>query len=534
MESCEPGLCTYYEVGNKFMQPTAPSGVPALFASASQHHRAGRLADAEKLYRQILQVDPQHADALHLLGVLAHQLGRHEGAADLIAKAIAQNGKVPAFHNNLGNALTAQGKWDEAAVCYVQAIFIKPDYAEAHYNLGVTLQAQGKPEAAATSYRRALSYKPNHAAAYGNLGNALQEQGKLDEAVVAYRKALSYRPDYAEAQGNLANVYKAQGRLPEAAEGYVRALALKPHYAEAHHNLGLVVLEQGKLEEAVACFERALSLKPDYAEAHNNLGNTLRELGKQDMALASYGRALAINANFTEARLGLSMATIPVFAESVADSVAADAAFAKSLEGLASWDSAHPGRLGKSVGISQPFYLAYRPQNVTGLLCRYGDVIGNAATRYWQPTAAHRLPAMDDRQTRQRIRLGVVSGQVRRHPVWDVILRGIVATIDRGRFEVVLFHTGTRVDEETGLGAVARRCFRAGPPVVDGLAGGNLVGTTRCAVLSRSGDGPRRRCIGDVAAGSSADGGMGASRDDRPFEHGCVSVRRVFRGRGRG
>jgi protein O-GlcNAc transferase len=449
------------------MQPDPSSGVQALFATASQHHRAGRLADAEKLYRQILMADAQHADALHLLGVLAHQLGRHEAAVDLMGKAIAQNGKVPAFHNNLGNAMTALGRLDDAGVCYVQAILLKQDYAEAHYNLGVTLQTQGRFDAAATSYRRAVSHKPNHAAAYGNLGNVLQEQGKLDEAVAAYRKALSHRPDYAEAQGNLANVYKLQGRLVEAAEGYARALSVKPQYAEGHNNLGLVLMAQGKLEEAVASFERALSLKSDYAEAYNNLGNALRELGRRDMALACYERAVAIKSDFAEARLGLTVGIIPLLASSAEESVMTSEFFSQSLQELHAWDAARPGLLGKSVGVTQPFYLAYRPQDVTGVLCRYGDVVGNAAAKYWQPSAAHRPPT-DGRPARERVRLGIVSGQVRKHPVWDVILRGIVANIDRRQFEVVLFHTGALVDEETAWARTHVDTFVHGPRSVKG------------------------------------------------------------------
>jgi protein O-GlcNAc transferase len=450
------------------MQPGASSGLQELFARASSYHRAGRLTDAEKLYRQILQADAQHADALHLLGVLAHQLGRHDAAVDLMGKAIAQNGKVPPFHNNLGNALAAQGRLDDAAVCYVRAIFLKPDYTEAHYNLGVALQAQGKLDAAATSYRRAVSYKPNHAAAHGNLGNVLQEQGKWDEALAAYRKALSYKPDYAEAHGNLANVYKVQGRLAEAAAAYGQALSLKPQYAEAHSNLGLVLLEQGKLEEAVASIERGLSLKPDCAEAHNNLGHALRELGRRETALASYGRALAVRPDFGEARLGLAVAAIPLFADSVADSVGASAAFARSLEELSTWDAAHPGQLGRISGITQPFYLAYRPQDVTALLCRYGDLVGNAASAHWLPTPAHRLAAIDDRPPRDRIRVGVVSGQVRRHPVWDVILRNLIANIDRRRFEVIVFHTGALVDEETVWARAQVDGFVQGPRSMKG------------------------------------------------------------------
>jgi predicted O-linked N-acetylglucosamine transferase (SPINDLY family) len=428
---------------------TAPD-VRELFAKASSLHQAGRLAEAERLYRQILDIDRRHADTLHLLGVIAFQVGRYDAAVTLITQAIAQNGKVPSFHNNLGNALAEGGKLDDAAACYVQAIFLKPDYAEAHYNLGVALQAQGKLDAAATSYRRALAYKPNHAAAGGNLGNVLQEQGKPEEAIAAYRKALSHQPNYAEAYGNLANVYKAQGRLAEATAAYAQALSLKPQYAEAHNNLGLVLLEQGKLEDAVASFERAVSLKQDYAEAHSNLGGALREQGKRHEALSSYGRALAVRPDFAEARLGLAVAAIPLFVDTEAESVAASDEFARALTELFSWDAAHPGMLGKAAGITQPFYLAYRPQNLSGLLRRYGELLGAAANAYWLPSADTGLSLRRDAVAPgRRIRVVMVSGQVRRHPVWDVILRGLIAHIDRQKFEVMVFHTGALVDEET-------------------------------------------------------------------------------------
>lgn len=446
------------------MQRGTASEIQELFSQASSLHRGGRLADAEVLYRRILETDPHHADALHLFGVLAHQVGRHDAAVGLMRSAISQNGKVPAFHNNLGNAFAALGNLDDAAASYVQAIFLKPDYAEAHYNLGVALQAQGKLDAAATSYRRALSYKPNHVAASGNLGNVLQEQGKHEEAIAAYRKALSYQPDYAEAHGNLANVYKAQGRLAEATAAYRQALSLKPQYAEALNNLGLVLLEQGKLEEAVSFFERAVALKPEYAEAHHNLAGAFREQGRRDMALASYGRALALRPDFAEAKLGWAVAAIPLFADSIADSIGAGEAFARSLEELSAWDAAHPGLLWKAAGITQPFYLAYRPQDVTALLCRYGDLIGNASSVHWRSTTTHRSStAAGVTPRRDRVRLGIVSGQVRRHPVWDVILRGIIANIDRRRFEVIVFHTGTLVDDETRWAMSRVDAFVPGP-----------------------------------------------------------------------
>ena len=397
--------------GEDLGQEASPR-IQEVFTAALGHHQAGRLNEAERLYQQILQADPHHADALHFLGVLAHQIGRHDMAVDLIGRAIAQNGRVPAFHNNLGNALKAQGKLQEAAASYSEALSHKPDHVGALFNLGLVLQMQGHLEEAAASYRRALSHKPDHVEAHGNLGNTLQAQGRLEEAVACYGRALRYRPAYAEVHSNLGNVLKAQG----------------------------------KYAEAVASHGRALVHKPDNAEAHINLGNALREQGQPAEAAASYQRALVLDRDNAEARLGLATAMIPVFADTVADGIAATEKFARSLEELTAWSGANPGKLGKSVGGSQPFYLAYRPADVTALLSRYGDLICAGAAVHWQPRIAE---GGSVRPPRERVRIVVVSGQVRQHPVWDAVLRGIVAHLDRRRFEVVLYHTGSMTDEET-------------------------------------------------------------------------------------
>ena len=132
---------------------------------AVQHHKEGRLSQAETIYQQILQNDPKQPIALQLLGVIAHQKGDNDIAVDRITKAIA----------------------------------IKPDYAEAHSNLGISLQHLGKLEEAVGSYRKALSLKPDYAEAHNNLGNALRELGKLDDAGARYRKAFAIKPNYAEA-----------------------------------------------------------------------------------------------------------------------------------------------------------------------------------------------------------------------------------------------------------------------------------------------------------------------------------------------
>jgi protein O-GlcNAc transferase len=444
------------------LEQETSTGIQAAFAAALGHHQAGRLGEAERLYLQILQADPRHADALHFLGVLAHQIGRNDLAVDLIGRAIAQNGQVPAFHNNLGNALKAQGKLQEAAACYSMVLVHKPNHVGALFNLGLVLQIQGKLEEAAATYRRALRYQPDYAEALGNLGNTLQTLGKLQEAVRCYERALACRPDYAEAHSNLGNVLMAQGQYAAAAASHGRALTHTPDYAEAHNNLGLVLLALGDVDAAVASYRRALSHKPAYANAHVNLGNALREQGHAQEAAAAYHRALALDRDHAEARLGVATAMIPVLTDTVAESMAAAEIFASSLTDLAAWSSANPGKLGKSVGGIQPFYLAYRPTDVTALLSRYGDLVCAEAAAHWRPRFAEGGTATV-RQPRARVRMLVVSGHVRQHPVWDIVLRGILAHVDRQRFEIVLYHTGAITDEETAWAKSRVDRFVQGP-----------------------------------------------------------------------
>jgi tetratricopeptide (TPR) repeat protein len=279
-------------------------------AIAVRHHQAGRLQAAGQIYRQILALEPNHADAWHLLGVIAHQGGKHGIAVEYIGRAIVLNGTESAFHNNLGSAYCALRRIPEAVACYRRALELKPDYVEAHRNLGLALKALGKLEEAAACYRRALELKPDYVEAHYDLGIALKDQGKLDEAVVCYRRALELKPGFAMARNNLGVALKDQGKPDEAAACWRRALELKPDYAEARNNLGAAFKELGKLDEAVACYRRALELKPDYAEAHSNLGLALNDQGKLDEAVACCRRALELKPDFADAHWSQSLMSL--------------------------------------------------------------------------------------------------------------------------------------------------------------------------------------------------------------------------------
>jgi predicted O-linked N-acetylglucosamine transferase (SPINDLY family) len=258
------------------------------------HHQAGRLAEAEALYRQVLDRAPDHPDALHFLGVLAGQAGRPDRAIALIGRAIAAQPANALYHSNLGEVYRRSGELDRALDHFRRALELQPDAAEPHNNLGNVLWQTGRPEEAAVLYRRAIALRPDYAEAHSNLGVVLTARGRLDEAVAALRRAIALAPGHAEAHSNLGDALKGQGRIEDALEAYRRAIALAPNLAQAHNNLGCALKDLGRLEEAAAAFHRAIRLAPADAAAHGNLGCALKDLGRLEEAAAAFHRVLAL------------------------------------------------------------------------------------------------------------------------------------------------------------------------------------------------------------------------------------------------
>jgi predicted O-linked N-acetylglucosamine transferase (SPINDLY family) len=173
------------------------------FESGVSHHQAGRLAEAERFYRQVLAQQPDHADALNLLGVLAGQMGQLDAAVELIRRAVRLKPGFAEAYVNLGVVLKANGRLDEAIAAYRQAIRLDPDLAEAHSNLGNALQDKEQWDEAIACHRQAIRLKPDNAESHYNLGKALNKVGRLDEAITCNRQAIRLKPDFAEAHSNL-------------------------------------------------------------------------------------------------------------------------------------------------------------------------------------------------------------------------------------------------------------------------------------------------------------------------------------------
>ncbi len=286
------------------------TNLPGLLSEAMRHHVSGQLPEAERIYRQILQVDPRHSDALHLLGVIAHQVGQNHVAVERICKAIGINQTTSDYHSNLGNALRGLGRLDDAVAAYSNALLIKPDFVEAYTNLGNALRDLGRLNDAVAACNVALRIKPDSADAYFNLGNALKDLGRIDDSITAYESALCIRPDYAEVYSNLGNALHSLQRPDDAVAAYGAALRIKPGFVEAHSNLGNALKDLGRLDDAVAAHRAALLIKPDYVEAYSNLANALRDLGRPNDAVAACSMALRIKPDYAEAHFNESMSRL--------------------------------------------------------------------------------------------------------------------------------------------------------------------------------------------------------------------------------
>ena len=231
------------------------TSIDQLFQQAVAHHRAGRLREADSLYRQVLAAKPDHADALHMLGWLAQQAGITQAAVPLIRQAISINPSDPEYHTHLGMALLSVGQLDDAIASFRKSLDLKRSNPEVLFFLANALQARGMLDEAIETYRKSLAYAPGVAQAHANLGAALKQAGRSEEAVVECRRALMIQPSSPEAMNNLGGILQDQGQFAEAMQTFRNLLATQPNFAEARMSLGLALLLQGEFKEGWPAYE---------------------------------------------------------------------------------------------------------------------------------------------------------------------------------------------------------------------------------------------------------------------------------------
>lgn len=240
--------------------------IDAAFQQVQRLHSAGRLAEAEAGYRQILAAAPAHPDTLHMLGVLALQTGHPGPALGYVERAIALAPSVAIYHVNRASALLALQRATEAEAACRQALRLKRNSAEAYQTLGHALSDLGRPLEAADAYREALRLNPSLPDLHNSLGLVLHEASRLAEAVEMLRTALRKTPGDPAVASNLAGALKDLGRLDEAEALYRDLLQRNPNDALAHYNLGLLLLVAGRFEEAWPEWEWRFRADPALAQ----------------------------------------------------------------------------------------------------------------------------------------------------------------------------------------------------------------------------------------------------------------------------
>lgn len=281
-----------------------------LLQHALSLHQRGALQQAGQAYRQVLQLQPQQFDALHLSGVIARQSGDAQAAFELISQAIAIDDRQAVAHCNLGAALQDLAQPAAALASYERAIAIKPDYAMAHHNRGNALRILGKLDEALRSYDEALRILPAYPEAFYHRALSLQMLGLHEQALEDCARALQLRPSYAQALC-ASGVSLQSLQLYEAAiHSYECALRINPDYAEALCNRGTALHKLHEYEAALDSFELALQIRPDFANAHHYRGNALHALDRSQQAISAYQQALrhggdASQLNYLLAALGV-------------------------------------------------------------------------------------------------------------------------------------------------------------------------------------------------------------------------------------
>jgi len=230
------------------------------FALAVQHHQKNNLQVAEKLYREILKTNPNHANT----------------------------------RNNLGSVLKELGESQKAISCFQKAIEIQSNHAGAYYNLGIVFNELGELQKAISCFQKTIGIQSNHVGAYYNLGNAFRELEESKKAIGYYEKAIQINPNHAGAYNNLGNALKDLGEHKKAISCYEKAIQINPNHSGAYNNLGNVFRELEESKKALGYYEKAIQINPNHTYAYNNLGNVFKDLGEHKKAISYFQKTNSI------------------------------------------------------------------------------------------------------------------------------------------------------------------------------------------------------------------------------------------------
>jgi protein O-GlcNAc transferase len=388
-------------------------------------HQTGRLAEAQSLYEQLLAQEPQHADALHLLGVLLGQQGDRPAAIGMIGRAIALQPTIASYYNNLANVLKDTGRLDEAIRSYQRAIELDPHNARTIANLADIYLRQAKIGDAISQYENAIKLKSRTAPAqpdtvlaqmHNDLGVALAQAGRLEEASTQLSAASRADPNYPDPYNNLGLVLSQQGRLVDASNSFNEAIRRRPQFPEPYNNLGITLTRQGRAEEALTAYRKSLELQPQNLKTHINLAKTLIMLAELDQAIEASRNVIAFAPNFSPAYQALGSA--------LRDSARLDesiAAFDRAVELDPADASAHSGRI---------FARLFHPDSAALV---HDQNLWNQ--RHAQPLANQITPHLNNPSPDRPLRIGYISPDFTQH-VQSLLMLPLFSNHDQSQFHI--------------------------------------------------------------------------------------------------
>ncbi len=402
------------------MTQTPSVSLEAALQLALQHYQQGHWAQAEALYRHILQQQPHHAEALNWLGVCRAQQDDNVQAIDYIKQAVQLEGRNADYQNNLGNLYLRQEDFAAAQVCFERALKSNPKFATAYLNLGVAYKEQQKLKEAVGVLRKAVKFAPQYSKAWYTLGSVYTQQKQLDAAQTAVQKALKLAPNNAEALTAMGNCYREKRQFERAIEYYQKALRIHPEFAEAYKHLAAAQARAEQYADALKSYQKALELKPQ-AEFACAVGVLFSEKLYQKTAAREYFKlALELDDSYTDAYNG--MAAIDVLRGQIEQALA-HYQRAKTLDA-----DNHVAWL--NIG----FILNY---TVEERLTVWQE---SQKLRTQYPSSS--FPATKARQQcsdKQRLRIGYLSHDFRDHSV-AYFMQGIVAQHDQQHFEIFVYY----------------------------------------------------------------------------------------------
>ena len=399
----------------------------ALLQNALRFHQRGELERAERLYREVLQVDGRNFRALYLLGFVHSQRGDFAEAERLIGQALVINPRAPDAWYNRGCALQALARLEEAVACFDQAVALNAHYDEALINRGAALAALNRHEDALASLDAALALKPNDIEALWGRASSLSALGRNDEALASVERALAIAPDRADTWNRRGAVLAHLKRHDEALPCYERAIAIDPLHQYARINRGLALLDLKRMDEALRCYDADVVAMPQSADLRNAHADALMRARRHEDAAREYEAVLRLDPGYRYARGNLAVCRLHCCdwrsLDDDRDTIAAEL------------------KAGRRV--IDPF------QNIALSRSR-SDQLACAKIFAADKYRVARLPLWrGERYEHERIRLAYVSADFNDHAV-ATLMAGVFEQQDKTRFETIAVSLGVRAQNERG------------------------------------------------------------------------------------